>query len=67
MPMKFRNGRDKDFHSAVRARVGAYFESEGVTRYGNRQILFKGLAFVAITVGLYALILSDRLTGVPLC
>lgn len=32
--MKFRNGRDKAFHSAVRARVGAYFESSGVTRYG---------------------------------
>ena len=64
--MKFRNGRDKDFHAAVRARVGAYFESEGVTRYGDRRVLLKGLLLVAVTVGLYALILSNRLAGLPL-
>ena len=64
--MKFRNGRDKDFHSAVRARVGAYFEADGISRYGNRQVLLKALLLVAVTVGLYALILSNRLTGPPL-
>ena len=64
--MKFRNGRDKDFHSAVRARVGAYFESQGVSRFGDRRVLLKGLLFVALAVGLYALILSNRLAGLPL-
>jgi linoleoyl-CoA desaturase len=66
MPMKFRNGRDKDFHSAIRARASAYFESQGVSRFGDRRVLIKGLLFVAVTVGLYALILSNRLTGLPL-
>jgi linoleoyl-CoA desaturase len=64
--MKFRHGRDKDFHLAVRARAGAYFESQGVTRFGDRRVLIKGLLFVAVTVGLYALILSNRLAGLPL-
>ena len=48
------------------ARVGAYFESQGVTRYGDRRVLLKGLLLVAVTVGLYALILSNRLAGLPL-
>src|SRR5687768_5293851 len=60
-PMKFRNGRDKDFHAAIRARVGAYFESRGVTRHGDRRVLLKGLLLVAVTGGLYILILSNRL------
>jgi linoleoyl-CoA desaturase len=64
--MKFRSGRDKDFHSAVRARVGAYFEAEGLTRFGDRRVLVKGVLLVAVTVGLYALILSNRLDGLAL-
>src|SRR4051794_783453 len=65
-PMKFRNGRDKDFHLAVKAKVGAYFESEGVTRYGDWRVLVKGIILISVTAGLYALILSNRLTGLPL-
>ena len=42
------------------ARVGAYFASEGVTRYGDRPVLLKGLLLVAVTVGLNALILIHK-------
>jgi linoleoyl-CoA desaturase len=64
--MKFRDGRDKDFHSAVRARASAYFESRGITRFGDRRVFAKGLLLVAVTLGLYALILSNRVSGWPL-
>jgi linoleoyl-CoA desaturase len=64
--MKFRSGQDKGFHLAVRARVAAYFRSRGVTRFGDRRVLAKGLLLVAVTAGLYALILSNRISGWPL-
>lgn len=64
--MKFRSGQDKGFHTAVRARVGAYFESRGITRFGDRRVFAKGLLLVAVTIGLYVLILSNRVSGWPL-
>ena len=64
--MKFRNGQDKGFHIAVRARAGAYFESRGIRPGGDWRVLVKGLLLVAVTVGLYALILSNRVSGGPL-
>ncbi len=64
--MKFRNGRDKGFHSAVRARASAYFQAEGVTRFGDRRVALKGIVLLAATFGLYGLILSNRLSGLPL-
>jgi linoleoyl-CoA desaturase len=66
MAMKFRESRDKQFHALARARVKAYFESGGISPYGNREILVKAAAFVAITGALYALVISDRLSGGPL-
>lgn len=61
--MKFRDGQEKAFHDAVRARVGAYLAAEGRTRFGDRRVLLKGLLLLALTVGLYAAILSNRLAG----
>jgi linoleoyl-CoA desaturase len=61
--MKYRDGRDKAFLTAVRARVRSYFEERGIDKYGDRTVLLKAILFPAVTVGLYALILSNRLAG----
>jgi linoleoyl-CoA desaturase len=66
MSMKFLDSRDKQFHTLVRTRVKAYFESGGISPYGNLELLVKAIALVATTLGLYALIISNRLSGVPL-
>ncbi len=50
----------------MRARVAAYFEANGLDRFGGRAIAIKAVAYPAITAGLYVLILSNRLSGLPL-
>jgi linoleoyl-CoA desaturase len=64
--MKFRDNQDKVFHSLVKARVKSYFEANGLSRYGNRAVVLKAILLVSITLGLYALILSNTLSGLPL-
>jgi linoleoyl-CoA desaturase len=61
--MKFRDGKDKEFHSAVKARARTYFEARGISPSGGWRAVAKGSGFVALSVGLYALILSNRLNG----
>src|SRR6266702_2125390 len=64
--MKFREGKDQDFHRILRARVAAHFEANGLDRFGGRAIAVKAVAYPSITATLYALLLSNRLSGPPL-
>lgn len=64
--MKFRDGRDKAFHAAIRARVRAHFAATGRTRYGDWRAWTKGVVLLGLTAGLYGLILGNALAGWPL-
>ena len=64
--MKFREGKDQDFHRLLRTKVAAYFEANGLNRFGGRTMIVKGIVYPLITAALYALILGNRLSGVPL-
>jgi hypothetical protein len=46
--MKFRNDADRAFLTVVRARVNAYFEENGISRYGNRTMLLKAIVLVSV-------------------
>ena len=61
--MKFREGKGQDFHRLLRAKVAAYFEANGLNRFGGRTMVVKGIAYPLITASLYALILSNLLSG----
>jgi linoleoyl-CoA desaturase len=64
--MKFRNGRDKGFQTAVKERVAAHFDSQGISRHGDIRVAIKAIVLVVTTGALYALILSNRLGGLSL-
>lgn len=64
--MKFRDSHDNTFHRLVRQRADEYFASRGISKYGNAELLAKAIVLVGVTLGLYLLILSNRLSGVAL-
>jgi linoleoyl-CoA desaturase len=61
--MRFRDSRDRQFQRLVRARVTAYFEDHGLNPYANREVAFKAVLYITLTVGLYTLVISNRLAG----
>jgi len=64
--MKFRDSQDREFHAVVRARVRDYLGRNGLAKHGNAEVFAKGVAYLALTAGLYGLVISNLLRGAPL-
>lgn len=64
--MRFCDNHNNEFHTLVRKRAQAYFTARGISKYGNGELLIKSVVLVGTTLSLYALILSNRLSGLPL-
>jgi linoleoyl-CoA desaturase len=64
--MKFRQSQDRKFQRLIRAKVAAYFEANGLSRYGNRLVALKAVLYLSVTLALYLLVISNRLSGLPL-
>jgi linoleoyl-CoA desaturase len=64
--MKFRDRRGHEIDALLRARVADYFESNGLSRFGNRVVALKAVLYPSVSATLYVLVISDRLSGLPL-
>ena len=55
--IRFEREADDGFYREVKRRVGEYFRTTGKGRLADRSVLVKALAFAALVVGSYALVL----------
>jgi linoleoyl-CoA desaturase len=58
--IRFRQGNHEDFYRTLKARVNAYLDTTGNSRYADRTVAAKGILFAGIAIAAYGLILSGR-------
>ena len=60
--IRFNNQSPANFVKEVKLRVGEYFEETGRSRHADGRMIFKTILLVGITIGAYALILTNWFT-----
>lgn len=62
-PVKFLNTKDPEFIKELRSRVNEYFNSNGISKFGNGQMVFKSIVMLLIFFVPYALVLFSGWTN----
>jgi linoleoyl-CoA desaturase len=60
--LKFSGKKDREFYNTLRQRVNQYFETEKVSKYGNRASVVKIVSMLLLYFGPYFLMLSGVIT-----
>ncbi|MCH8331398.1 MAG: acyl-CoA desaturase [Bacteroidetes bacterium] len=57
--IKYREKDEENFFETLNGRVDKYFESKGISKFANAQMVFKTIILLISAFGTYALIMSD--------
>ena len=64
-PIRYRQKQDP-FYDALRQRINAYFSDRNLSKLADHRMVGKTIVLATLWFGIYALIMSDWFTGLPL-